>query len=449
MRTRVSSFVPSICTSAVLATGLLLGGVAQGAPGMTKSKPGSSRPRVSPSAKGKRKPKSKTKSNAKPSATSTAKSSGIDIGKATAADLKKRLVVAKIRPPKLLLKPIDGIEIPPEPAMSWNGKFHLNYKGIAAKTLDDADDRDEVAVVVALLTATPTGYAREVSRVTGSSSAPVNTRGVQTMGAKQLFNDEHRDVLLFSAVIEVDDGDPGPALDQMDLLINQAIVAATKLRSDDEDPLDTLDAMIELAKFSLGSGATAPSVRTHKIQTWDWDRIIDQRAARRSRVPYRILIAHAVGAGRYNLLFDVPRPTNHKRRRLVKVDVRSLSLTTPADLVGTSGSTVSVCVGVFHDTHDGKPCATKEMSGKLNLASSWKPTLYYRWTRQANRRVNVAVEQFSKKYGKNRLMDLNPDGTKAVASHGVDVRDSPVHIDVTYQGENPHHAGRVHYLVDF
>jgi len=412
--------------------------VAQAAPGMTKKARPSSSIRPGPAKKKKTAPQPKANKGSN------------DLGSVSKADLKKKRMLAKIGKPKLVVAPIDGIEITPEPAEAWSGgKFRLEYRGLAADALDDADGRDEVAVYVAVLTANAVSYDREVFWVTGDTLMPVDGRGVAKTGARRMFEDKHEPVLVLSAVLEDDDGSAAQGLEQVDLLVNQAILAAAKLRSDDEDPIDTLHAMIELGKISLGTTTTAPSVQTRKIDTWSWDRIIDQNAAMRSRVKYRVLIAHAVGKARYKLLFDVPQPSQHKPRRLVKVDVRELRLTTPAKLVGNKGSDISVCIGAFVNTHGGKQCAELAKTTKLSHASEWKPQVFYRFTRQEHRHVNVAVRQWSKRSGGMRLLDLNPEAVAAVASHPIDVRDSPVHIDVTYQGEDPHHGGRVRYVVDY
>ncbi len=332
------------------------------------------------------------------------------------SELKAKLAsvrVAKIAP---LFETPEGDEIPEMTGDGTSGGFDLVYRGVRASAYDDADGKDEVAVWVALVRPTATGYTKSVHKVAAPTALSAGRPGSDA-GAATVFHGDRGPALLLGAVIEDDDGNSAQRIAELDVLLEQAIAAATLLRDDNDDPIDVLHGMIELGGVMLGADPGRPHLGIRPIRTTDWDRLWDvdptreggrpksvsaatSKAATAPSMPllvYKLSLGGQVGAGRYSLRFDVPAKPGRKPRRAVKVDLQKLLvITPPAELKAGNDKTyfARVCMvqsgfaGLNIDQPAPQSCITKQLSW-AHAAANWESLKVYRRMRQGETRITV------------------------------------------------------------
>lgn len=394
----------------------------------------------------------------------------VQLSNLSAAALREKIRVAKV--PRLTgLFPVPtGDELPPMPGHMTHDGFELHYRGIKAGAFGDGDGGDEASVWVAVVRPTAQGYTKSVHRV-GDPIALSSTHPTSVAGAAKIFDGERTPCLMVGAVIEDDDGSAAQWLAELDVLLEQAIAAATLLRDDDEDPLDTLHATIELGRVMFGADPGRPDIGVRRIGEDDWDLLWDKKPtieggdpsprfaaqaegkgkshaapakATPPRLEWKVSLSLAVGAGRYDLVFDVPAPAGRKPRRLVRVEIKDLDQVTTASTVAAESDfeyvvraciSTSGAVGMNIATPAGTNCLEKVMPSS-HAAGAWEPWLFSRRMRQGKIYVNVFAFHRRKSGQGYKYLDLD-DGKLGFVQLDTNTTSSPVHLvhDVTGDGE--------------
>lgn len=351
---------------------------------------------------------------AKPAA-GPAAATTLQLGSLSKAQLKAKIAKAKIARPTRLFEELEGDGLPEMQGDKTTNGFKLEYRGIKATAYDDADKADEVAVWIAVVRATPSGYTKSVHRV-GTPMVLSDKHPGAVDGAATLFDGDRTPVLLVSAAIEDDDGSSAQWMAELDVLLEQAIAAATVMREPDDDPIDVVHGTIELGRIMLGADPGRPDVGFRKIRTTDWDMLWDldptidgppldprtaahktTKAPAQPRFVYKLMINAKVGAGRYVMRFDVPAKAGRKPRRVVKVDLDKMKLVTPGDEIDATVNhefVVRVCiaqtgwVGMDWDAWSiPGSCIEKVMSAPYS--DYWPEFKVYRRMQQGSTKVNV------------------------------------------------------------
>jgi len=350
---------------------------------------------------------------AKPAAAPAA--TALQLGSLSKTQLKAKIAEAKIAEPTRLFEPLEGDEIPEMPGDKTTNGFKLEYRGIKATAYDDADKADEVAVWIAVVRPTASGYTKSVHRVGTPMVLSAEHPGAVD-GATTLFAGDRSPMLLVSAAIEDDGGNSAQWMAELDVLLDQAIAAAKVMREPDDDPLDVLHGTIELGRIMLGADPGRPDVGFRKIKTTEWDMLWDldptidasrataspdphavTKAPAPPRFVYKLAISTKVGTGRYAMRFDVPAAPGRKARRVVKVDLNELLVVTPpSDLAAGNDKNyfVRVCIaqngvaGTNIDQPATPSCVTKKISW-AHSAASWEDLKFYRRVRQGSTTVSV------------------------------------------------------------
>jgi hypothetical protein len=378
------------------------------------------------------------------------------------AQLRGKLASAKIQAPADLFEPQEGDEIPEMAADQTTDGFKLEYRGVKASAFDDADGTDEVAVWIAVVRATPSGYTKSIHRVTTPSVLSSKHPGTVD-GATTIYDGDRTPMLLVSAAIEDDDGGGAQWMAELDMLLEQAIAAATVAREPGDDPLDVLHGMIELGRIMLGADPGRPGLDMQKIGTTDWDQLwdldptidgpLDPRTAAASkptkapttpRFVYKLTNDAKIGAGRYALRFDVPAAPGRKPRRVVAVDVNELVVVTPPnDLAAGSDKNyfVRVCIaqggiaGMNIDQPATASCVTKKLAW-AHSGASWEALKFYRRVRQGETKVSVFSWWTNASGSEFKFLDLDVGGL-GFTKLELDVGDAPVGLTraVTGDGE--------------
>jgi hypothetical protein len=363
---------------------------------------------------------------------SPAAATTLQLGSLSKPQLKAKIATAKIPPMTPLAEPLEGDEIPEMEGDKTTNGFKLEYRGIKASAYDDHDSTDEVAVWIAVVRATATGYTKTVHRVDTPSVLSAKHPGTVD-GAVRLFDGDRTPMLLVSAAIEDDSGSAVQAMAELDVLLEQAIAAATVMREADDDPLDVLHGTIELGRIMLGADPGRPGLGIRKIRTTDWDMLWDinptidgGRAApapgahatktpTQPRFVYKLSIPANVGNGRYAMRFDVPAAAGRKPRRVVKIDLDPLLVVTSSnDLDAGSDKDyfVRVCIaqsgfaGLNIDQPATPSCITKKLSW-AHSAISWEEVKVYRRMRQGAAKITVFSWWKYKSGSEFKFLDLD------------------------------------------
>lgn len=376
--------------TASLFTALLVAGSAHA--GAPKAKPGAASPSALPSA---------------------AKS----LGQLSKSELKAKVSSSALPKMSQLFEPLEGLEITEMPGDQTHNGFDLVYRGVKATAFDDADGSDEVAVWIATVRPTANGYTKSVHKVATPQKLTAVVDG-SNEGATTLFHGDRTPMLLLGAVIEDDDGNAAQRIAELDVLLTQAIQAATIMREPDDDPLDVLHGTLELGKLMLGADPGRPDLAIRPIRPTDWDRLWDLEPTRDGERPqfkagatktktavtkaqnasfiYKVALSGKVGSGRYALRFDVPAAPGRKPRQVVKVNLDQLLVVTPPNDLSALGKEyfVRVCiaqsanVGLNIDQPATQSCITQNLMWAHSDAS-WEDVKIYRRMRQGKVAINV------------------------------------------------------------
>jgi hypothetical protein len=153
------------------------------------------------------------------------------------SELQSKLASTPLPKLTTLFEPLEGDEIPEMFADGTQGGFDLVYRGVKATAFDDAEGTDEVAVWIALVRPTASGYTKSLHKL-AAPGALSPAHAASNAGAATLFHGDRGPALLLGAVIEDDDGSAAQRMAELDVLLDQAIAAATILRDDGDDPLE-------------------------------------------------------------------------------------------------------------------------------------------------------------------------------------------------------------------
>lgn len=351
---------------------------------------------------------------AKPKAEVGAPTVAKPLGQLSKTELRAKLSGMSLPDLAALFEPIEGDELPEMFADGTQDGFDLVYRGVKATAFDDADGTDEVAVWIALVRPTATGYTKTLHKLASPTVLSAAHAGTNA-GAITLFHGDRGPALLLGAVIEDDDGSAAQRMAELDVLLEQAIAAATILRDDGDDPLEVLHAMVVLGRAMLGTDPDRPALDVRPIRTSDWDRLWDleptreggrtaatttaKTAAQASPVSfvYKLALGGRAGDGRYQLRFDVPAKAGREPRRVVKLDLDELLVVTPPDALKAGADKqyfVRVCIastglaGLDVDAPASASCVTKKLWW-AHSAVSWEPLTVFRRMRQGNAKITV------------------------------------------------------------
>lgn len=376
------------------------------------------------------------------------------------SELQSKLASTPLPKLTTLFEPLEGDEIPEMFADGTQGGFDLVYRGVKATAFDDADGTDEVAVWIALVRPTASGYTKSLHKLAGPGAlSPAHA--ASNAGAATLFHGDRGPALLLGAVIEDDDGSAAQRMAELDVLLDQAIAAATILRDDGDDPLELLHAMVELGGVMLGADPDRPRLDVRPIRTTDWDRLWDleptreggrtaagattaKAAAKQPSVPLvsKFSLAGKHGDGRYQLRFDVPAKAGRKPRRVVKLELDELLVVTPpAELkAGTDKQYfVRVCIaqnglaGLNVDAPASASCVTKTLWW-AHAAASWEPLTVYRRMRQGEAKITVLSWWLNAGGSEYKFLDLDA-GDDGFASFTPDVGAAPASAQIGTTGD--------------